>query len=844
MKKIIKFTLAVMIVFMQLSSPIQVFADVIEEENNLDNKIIDAVEDRNIVEDDNTNKVVHEDNDSEELPEDTYTEKSEKEDEFVDDKIINNDDKVSIEEDVISSDSLKKALFMSPSSADLVKFNVDVTVSDSKIKVNINGDSNDKYIAKLNLTFNQILDNEIKDTKVLDRTLVLDNNTIELDDIGANLNGKYNLKVNFYKLDDTISSEDESSLNSYIEDKDCVYEDIKEDFYENEISTKLHLYTEGNSEISCQDNICEMSKDASNKLVNINYSIIEGDKNTENSYVKYFINSDVKLDSVNLNFNNLLFGTYEIKGILYNSYDEEIADDTLIINYEKFDDNLDIASYFADNQVSNDDKAISMTLLSDEVKNDLFDKFIGNVLSEELSCSLDTDSESGLVISNNCYGKLVDDDNLPLVSEIIQKLNNVGIGAVINNKDGNVANLTDYISTNMSMKATLFGISKDYKIIVKGDIDGSLVEDSDANLIIDYLFDNSKLDKYQLVAADVNNDGNVDMLDVSMMAGAICEKYWFSPYSEEEELDVILERDSNTVINVGDTFKVTFKIKGLKENYINGLDAILDYDSDVLELIDCSIHDILTDYGNDVDNRLVHVGLNIVGVDDTLVTFTFKALNSGNTTVKISNLVLGMDGIKLDITDNVSVDIKIGDNSDNNSSESSSSSPVANFSDNNNSNDSTSNNNSNSSSVNNINTVPIENKITYNNYLAKLEIDGYEIDFDKEVLEYNITVDNDVDSLDITAIAEDSTSSVRIYGNSNFKEGENVVKIVVTAADGSERTYVINVNKKAKDVVKKLDTEDKATTNNNIEKTIIIILIILVVLGLIYLIFKKDNDKE
>ena len=96
--------------------------------------------------------------------------------------------------------------------------------------------------------------------------------------------------------------------------------------------------------------------------------------------------------------------------------------------------------------------------------------------------------------------------------------------------------------------------------------------------------------------------------------------------------------------------------------------------------------------------------------------------------------------------------------------------------------------------------------------------------------------------MDITANAEAGTSRVNIYGNNSFKEGENIVRVVVTAEDGSEKTYTIKVNKEAKEETVSEDTEE-TTEGSQLEKTIIIILIILVVIGLIYLIMKPDEEE-
>ncbi len=125
-----------------------------------------------------------------------------------------------------------------------------------------------------------------------------------------------------------------------------------------------------------------------------------------------------------------------------------------------------------------------------------------------------------------------------------------------------------------------------------------------------------------------------------------------------------------------------------------------------------------------------------------------------------------------------------------------------------------------------------------NNYLKSLNIKDYDIDFNRDTLEYKLKVKSDVKFLDITAITEDYRSRVEINGNEEFKEGKNVVTIKVTAENGEEREYKLLVEKETKDVA---EEEEK---NGNAERFVIIILIILVVLGLLYLIFKKDDEEN
>lgn len=139
-----------------------------------------------------------------------------------------------------------------------------------------------------------------------------------------------------------------------------------------------------------------------------------------------------------------------------------------------------------------------------------------------------------------------------------------------------------------------------------------------------------------------------------------------------------------------------------------------------------------------------------------------------------------------------------------------------------------------------VTTKPVTYYYSSNNYLKSLEVEGYELEFDKNTNEYKITVKNDVTSLDIRALAEHSGARVEITGNEGFEEGENTVIVTVTAENGSIREYKIIVNKEGKKEV----VTDIKNSSNTAEKIVIIILIILVVLGLLYLIFKKDDEEE
>ena len=83
--------------------------------------------------------------------------------------------------------------------------------------------------------------------------------------------------------------------------------------------------------------------------------------------------------------------------------------------------------------------------------------------------------------------------------------------------------------------------------------------------------------------------------------------------------------------------------------------------------------------------------------------------------------------------------------------------------------------------------------------LSSLEVTGHTLDpeFDKDTTTYAMEVESDVDSINIKAIPTDSKATVNVVGNT-LSEGVNAVKVKVTAEDGSEKIYTINVTKKAK----------------------------------------------
>lgn len=80
--------------------------------------------------------------------------------------------------------------------------------------------------------------------------------------------------------------------------------------------------------------------------------------------------------------------------------------------------------------------------------------------------------------------------------------------------------------------------------------------------------------------------------------------------------------------------------------------------------------------------------------------------------------------------------------------------------------------------------------------LSSLSIEGYELSpsFKKDTLEYNATLPSTVNNIKISAKVSESHASLTGTGEFEVTEGVNTFNIVVTAENGSQKTYVINAN--------------------------------------------------
>lgn len=527
------------------------------------------------------------------------------------------------------------------------------------------------------------------------------------------------------------------------------------------------------------------------------------------------------------------------------------------------------------------------TIINYNVSND-------NKLSEIFN--LDFSDGYLFVNAKNLYGT----DYIVTLGDLVNALSNTSITLTAKDKDGSTLDLTNIDILNREIQNDdilefVNGSTASYKVIVLGDANGDNLFDRDDILpTIDGYLDGVLMPSMDIVYNDDEEEfGTITFEDI------VNHNYNLKEESDiEDNTDLYIDIDSDIdKMYVGDTVEIPVTVNSSDiEDYIDGISGMFSL-SDNLRLDGIKINDKFTSsYKN---NKFVGVGDNLYS-GDVVVTLVITAIEDGEATIEgfgsiaKGNLLYDFDTSIKDIT----IIKKVSSNSDLASLEAS----VGKFdipfdkdittytltvpydtesvilsgllADVNakvvgltkyeiigdemvavitvTGEDGTTKEytvyivreakpeevKTEASFISNNN---ILKKYSSNNYLKELSIDGYEIAFDKDTLEYNIRVKSDVNSLDIKAIAEQAGARVEITGNEKFKTGDNTVIITVTAEDGSTREYKINVNKEEAKKEAPLEIED---SSNAAEKVVIIILIVLVVLGLLYLIFKKDDVEE
>lgn len=170
-----------------------------------------------------------------------------------------------------------------------------------------------------------------------------------------------------------------------------------------------------------------------------------------------------------------------------------------------------------------------------------------------------------------------------------------------------------------------------------------------------------------------------------------------------------------------------------------------------------------------------------VWIENSSVTVTVKAGNFGTVTVSASGELSSNSGVDKNVSGSTSVSIQSSSNSGGN---------TGNQGGNNggNSGSSTSNGNQGGSTT---------TAKDGNNNLTNLGIRGqYDFKgFSSGNLNYSVNVPNDVTSVEVYAQKSSSKATVSGTGTKTLKSGTNKFSVVVTAENGSTKTYTISVNR-------------------------------------------------
>ena len=122
---------------------------------------------------------------------------------------------------------------------------------------------------------------------------------------------------------------------------------------------------------------------------------------------------------------------------------------------------------------------------------------------------------------------------------------------------------------------------------------------------------------------------------------------------------------------------------------------------------------------------------------------------------------------------------------------------------------SNSSNSSNSSSNTNTSSSSLQSTKSSNANLKMLGIRPSEYDFSgfkSGTTTYDVTVPADVEEVEVYGTAQDSNAKVSGLGTKKLEEGKNDLSIVVTAQDGTEKIYTINVTRGESESTDSTDT--------------------------------------
>ena len=411
-------------------------------------------------------------------------------------------------------------------------------------------------------------------------------------------------------------------------------------------------------------------------------------------------------------------------------------------------------------------------------------------------------------------------------------INNDKVNYVISNSEySDVMSATDevYVDDETVVTITSGDLTITYKCVMLGDLNNDgIIDNADLKLLVEKIVNETEVND----KTDVYKDDALNTYDAQSMAQVIENNSWdgdvvIMDATFEPRLELV-----NEDIVSGDTFVVKYVLP-IEQYNVSGIAGLVNYDKSLMELVNINVKNDFIGANN--NGKFLYLGnsLDSSNSEYVMLELTFKALSSGNGTISVTDNELFNKDTYYNIQDmDVSTQVVINTSAD--------------------------------------------------NKLSSLKVAGQEIQLKSDVLEYRISVDNDVVTPNVEAITNNVAAKVTsIEAPEELVEGDNIIKVKVTAENGDELVYTIIVNRKAKesndnnnstkpvsyqndnnvaedtqedinlpaiddkknDAIKDNKKDDEKKENNT-SRIIIIILILLVIAGLIYLIFKDDEEDD
>ena len=410
-------------------------------------------------------------------------------------------------------------------------------------------------------------------------------------------------------------------------------------------------------------------------------------------------------------------------------------------------------------------------------------------------------------------------------------INNDKVNYVISNSEySDVMSATDevYVDDETVVTITSGDLTITYKCVMLGDLNNDgIIDNADLKLLVEKIVNETEVND----KTDVYKDDALNTYDAQSMAQVIENNSWDGDVAiMDATFEPRLELVNEDIVS-GDTFVVKYVLP-IEQYNVSGIAGLVNYDKSLMELVNINVKNDFIGANN--NGKFLYLGnsLDSSNSEYVMLELTFKALSSGNGTISVTDNELFNKDTYYNIQDmDVSTQVVINTSAD--------------------------------------------------NKLSSLKVAGQEIQLKSDVLEYRISVDNDVVTPNVEAITNNVAAKVTsIEAPEELVEGDNIIKVKVTAENGDELVYTIIVNRKAKesnnnnstkpvsyqndnnvaedtqedinlpaiddkknDAIKDNKKDDEKKENNT-SRIIIIILILLVIAGLIYLIFKDDEEDD